>query len=107
MHQKLGHTMNCGPRLQFKTFFYRIFATHSFTFYNKGTLVDPFNCDFELIRNQNHIVNLPENVDDIINYNGQIKINLTNGDSFSGNFQDGEREGFGVLTFGLIHQRYR
>ena len=73
---------------------------------NKGTQVDPYNLDFDLIRNQNHFVELPENFDDIINYDGQIKINLTNGDSFSGNFKDGEREGFGVLTFGLIHQRY-
>ena len=69
-------------------------------------MVDPYNCDYNLIRNQNHIVDLPENVEDILHYNGQIQMNLTNGDIFSGNFEDGEREGFGVLTFGSIHQRY-
>ena len=68
-------------------------------------MVDPYNCDCNLIRNQNHIVDLPENVENILHYNGQILMNLTNGDSFSGNFEDGEREGFGVLTFGLIHKR--
>ena len=67
-------------------------------------MVDPYNCDYNLIRNQNHIVDLPENVEDILHYNGQIQMNLTNGDIFSGNFEDGEREGFGVLTFGLIHK---
>ena len=68
-------------------------------------MVDPYNCEYNLIRNQSHIVDLPENVEDILNYNGQIQMNLTNGDIFSGNFEDGEREGFGVLTFGLIHKR--
>ena len=68
-------------------------------------MVDPYNCDYNLIRNQNHIVDLPENVENILHYNGQIQMNLTNGDSFSGNFENGEREGFGVLTFGLIHKR--
>jgi len=71
----------------------------------KGPMVDPYNCDYNLIRNQSHIVDLPENVEDILHYNGQIQMNLTNGDIFSGNFEDGEREGFGVLTFGLIHKR--
>ena len=71
----------------------------------KGPMVDPYNCDCNLIRNQNHIVDLPENVEDMLHYNGQIQMNLTNGDIFSGNFEDGEREGFGVLTFGLIHKR--
>ena len=96
--------LDCKSKLFLQNLCYLL--TYSLTFYNKGTLVDPYNCDFDLIRNQKHIVELPENVDDVINYDGQIKINVTNGDSFSGNFQDGEREGFGVLTFGLIHQRY-
>ena len=103
---KVGSYYELWAQIASQNFSYRIFATHSFTFYNKGTLVDPYNRDLNLIRNQKHIVELPENVDDVINYDGQIKINVTNGDSFSGNFQDGEREGFGVLTFGLIHQRY-
>ena len=68
-------------------------------------MVDPYNCEYNLIRNQSHIADLPENFGDILHYNGQIQMNLTNGDIFSGNFEDGEREGFGVLTFGLIHKR--
>ena len=68
-------------------------------------MVDPYNCDYNLIRNQNNVADLPENVEDILHYNGQIQLNLTNGDIFSGNFEDGEREGLGVLTFGLIHKR--
>ena len=39
-------------------------------------MVDPYNCDYNLIRNQSHIVDLPENVEDILHYNGQIQVIL-------------------------------
>ena len=39
------------------------------------------------------------------NSTGKFKINLTNGDSFSGMFENGEREGPGILKFGVINKR--
>lgn len=67
----------------------------------RGQVVDPYNP----IRIENHIVELPEDVENVQKYNGKIKINLTNGDSFTGIFEDGEREGPGVLKLGVINKR--
>ena len=72
----------------------------------KGLMIEPYNCDCVLIRQENHIVEWPEEVESINrNSTGKFKINLTNGDSFSGMFENGEREGPGILKFGVINKR--
>ena len=71
----------------------------------KGPSVDPYTINCGLIRNQTHFVDLPEEVNHVKEYNGKIKVTLANGDSFSGIFENGEREGYGVLKLGLINKR--
>jgi len=72
----------------------------------KGQMVEPYNRDCVLIRQENHIVELPEEVELLkVDSTGKFKINLLNGDSFSGIFENGEREGPGILKFGVINKR--
>ena len=69
-------------------------------------MVEPYNRDCVLLRQENHIVELPEEVESLDRYStGKFKVNLTNGDSFSGIFEDGDREGHGILKFGVINKR--
>lgn len=65
-----------------------------------GQQIDPY----KVLWAEKYLVEEPE-IETIRQFSGDAKLTLTNGDKFEGSFKCGEREGSGILTFGLIHRR--
>lgn len=63
--------------------------------------VDPYHP----IRCEKYLIEEPENLEHLYNYTGDCQLSLSNGDTFTGTFQDGQRDGYGILKFGLINKR--
>ncbi len=67
----------------------------------KGQSFDPYHS----IRAEKFLINHPQDLDFLHKFCGQAQISLSNGDNFAGHFEDGERNGPGILNFGLINKR--
>jgi len=66
-----------------------------------GLMTDPYNP----IRGEQYFIQKPKELPSLYQYCGEAMVKLINGDQFQGSFEEGHREGFGKLEFGVANRR--